>query len=158
VTNRTIADIQANTYVSFFASTQTDTPSDPHVIHQLLHTLTRDIFFLLPFVPSDSPTEEPPTKTLLDLAKKLLAQWNSWLINLSREVNQNGSMYPHPMVTQWADGLDMIVGARPPAWPTFGMDQGGDGHLVTSFRQAFGPIRGKFYAELGWVIGRHLVH
>jgi hypothetical protein len=87
----------------------------------------------------------------------LLANWNSWLLTLSREVNQNGSMYPHSMVTQWADGLDMVVGMRPPAWPTFGQNQDGEANLVTSLRQAFGPIRGKFYAELGWVIGRTLM-
>lgn len=153
--------LQASTYLSFFSSSS-KTPSDPHATHQLLHTITTDVLLLLAYVPPESSTELKPIKQLLDLAKALLEQWTGWITDLSREVNQNGSMFPHSLATQWADGLDSIAQPTPkvtsPTWSVFGSEQPVmDNHLVSSFRQAMAPLRQSFYSDLGWVIGRTMM-
>lgn len=155
------ADNQASTYLSFYSSSS-KTPTDPHSTHQLLQTITTDVLTLLAYVPPETSTELKPIKQLLDLAKALLEQWTGWITDLQREVNQNGSMFPQSLASQWADGLDAIVNPTPkltsPTWSMFGSEQSEeDNHLVSSFRQAMAPLRQSFYSDLGWVIGRPMM-
>lgn len=153
------ADVQASTYLSFF-TTSNKTPSDPHTTQQLLQTITTDILLLLAYVPPDTSTDQTPIKQLLDLAKSLLERWTTWISDVSREVNQSGSMFPHSLAVQWADGLDAVATAKLPchSWMDISSEAQMDNHLVSSFRQALGPLRQKFYTELGWVIGRPMTH
>lgn len=83
-------------------------------------------------------------------------------------------MYPHSIVSVWADGLDNLsegnlastLGASNLSWSGGGSAWGNvvrsaadpratDQVLVTSFRSAVSQIRNHFVSELGWLVGRH---
>ena len=112
--------------------------------------------FLLSYVPPNSQTGSGPIKTLLDLAKTVLDRWNTWLVNLAHEFNQEGSMWPRPIVEQWFDGLDAVSNEGHAMWFALSSNAN-DTELVAQFRQAFAPFRTRFYQEIGWVLGRKLV-
>ena len=97
--------MQASTYISFFSTSAGKSPADPHITHQLLHAITVDTTFLLGYVTPNTSTELSPIKQLLDLAKTLLDKRATWITDLSRDINQDGNMYPHSLVSHWADGL-----------------------------------------------------
>jgi hypothetical protein len=125
-------------------------------MYQLYHIMTRDIIFLLSYVPPNASTGSGPIKSLLDFAKTILDHWNTWLSNLSLEFNQQGGMWPRSIVEQWFDGIDAISNEQHAMW--FGQStDDGNKELVAQFRHAFAPFRGTFYQDLGWVLGRRFV-
>ncbi|BEI86450.1 hypothetical protein CcaverHIS002_0607370 [Cutaneotrichosporon cavernicola] len=150
----------ANTYLKFFTSGSTG-PTEPNTIFHLLHAITANVQQLLALVPS--PNSPPPAaRPLLNFANALLTAWNQWLGGLSDEVNNRGGMYPHGMVSSWADGLAGLTRAPPPpvAQPThvsWSMAISAPVHvpestLVSGFRDALVPVRVGFANSLGWMI------
>lgn len=148
----------ATTYLKFFTSS---TPTEPNTIFHLLYALTAHVQQLLALVPS--PSSPPPAaRPLLDLANALLTAWNQWHGGLSDEVNNRGGMYPHGMVSSWADGLAGLVRAPPPpqqaaaqmSWsmPISTPVQVPESALVSGFRDALAPVRDGFANSLGWMI------
>jgi hypothetical protein len=65
-------------------------------------------------------------------------------------------MWPRPIVEQWFDGLDAVSNEGHAMWFALNSNTN-DTELVAQFRQAFAPVRARFYQELGWVLGRKLV-
>lgn len=150
----------ASTYLKFFTSGSTG-PSEPKTIFHLLHAITADVQQLLALVPS--PNSPPPaSRPLLDIANALLTAWNQWLGGLSDEVNNRGGMYPHGMVSSWADGLAGLTRAPPQpvaqaAQVSWSMVITTPVHvpespLVSGFRDALAPVRDGFANRLGWMI------
>ncbi|CAK9784947.1 hypothetical protein CC85DRAFT_311353 [Cutaneotrichosporon oleaginosum] len=150
----------ASTFLKFFTSGATG-PAEPNTIFHLLHALTAHVQQLLALVPS--PNSPPPAaRPLLDLANALLTAWNQWVGGLSDEVNNRGGMYPHGMVSSWADGLASLARTPPPAqqqaaqvsW-ALAMStpvQVSESELVRGFRDAIIPVRDSFANSLGWMI------
>lgn len=155
----------ASTYLKFFTSPSlapSAEGSEPNTIYHLLHALTAHVLQLLALVPS--PNSPPPSaRPLLDLANAILTAWNQWVASLSDEVNNRGGMYPHGMVSSWADGLADL--AREPLQP----NQNTTAHvswsmtmsapvqrvqspLVSGFREALAPVRDGFVNNLGWMV------
>jgi hypothetical protein len=150
----------ANTYLKFFTS-GSNGPAEPNTIFHLLHALTSHVQQLLALVPS--PSSPPPAaRPLLDFANALLTAWRQWVGGLSDEVNNRGGMYPHGMVSSWADGLGELVRPPPPpqqapAQVSWSMAistpvQVAESALVSGFRDALVPVRDQFANSLGWMI------
>ncbi|KAL7423947.1 hypothetical protein Q5752_001532 [Cryptotrichosporon argae] len=129
--------------------------------------------------PTPSPAPPDSAKPLLDLANLVLADWQRWLAALADEVNVRGGMYPQSTVLAWADGLARLAAhsadnaaptsaallptAAASSFASWGArDVAHDHHqqqqqqhaLVDGFRQAIGPIKHRFAADLGWLSGR----
>ncbi|OCF33935.1 hypothetical protein I316_04280 [Kwoniella heveanensis BCC8398] len=120
----------ASTYIRYFTSPPTKPSNssqsvDFQSLFVFFHPLTNQLYHLLRLVPSSSTSNG-----VLDLAKLILSSWTTWVDTLSREVNGSGGMYPHSLVTQWADSLDQLTSgttsgafsssATPTQTPTFG--------------------------------------
>lgn len=156
----------ASTYLKFFTSPALSPSSaegaEPNTIYHLLHALTANVLQLLALVPT--PNSPPPAaRPLLDLANAILTAWNQWVGGLSDEVNNHGGMYPHGMVSSWADGLADL--ARPPLQSqqnnsshiSWSMSISAPVHraessLVVGFREALAPVRDGFVNNLGWMV------
>lgn len=154
---------QASTYLTFFSSSFGARSSDPQIAQTLLHALSTQIIYLLRLIPPTSDVNSGTTSVLLELGKRVITSWTSWLQALSIEVNQRSGMYPHSTVEVWASNLDSLANASTttqPSTPTFGwtmpQQHSESSHaLVDSYRDAMKPIRDRFVNELGWLIGRH---
>lgn len=156
----------ASTYLKFFTSPSLEQSSgegsEPNTIFHLLHALTVHVLQLLALVPT--PNSPPPAaRPLLDLANAILTAWNQWVGGLSDEVNNRGGMYPHGMVSSWADGLADL--ARPSPQQQSNNDahvswtmsisapvQREESSLVVGFREALAPVRDGFINNLGWMV------
>ncbi|WVQ62064.1 uncharacterized protein L199_000199 [Kwoniella botswanensis] len=155
----------ASTYIRYFTS-NTKSPLEAESIFAFLHPLTTYLRTLLSVVPVNAPPNNP----ILDLAKLVLTIWDLWLKSLSAEVNQRGGMYPHPVVTNWAETMDRLTSkSATSAWdsshhtshwslPTSRpANQDSSPSFDESFRQALEPLRNRFLTEVGWMIGRRAV-
>ncbi|WWC58477.1 uncharacterized protein I303_101020 [Kwoniella dejecticola CBS 10117] len=147
----------ASTYIRYFTSSKS--PIATEAIFTFLHPLTASLQVLLQLVPSNADATNP----VLDLAHIVLSAWTLWVESLSTEVNQHGGMYPHSLVASWADVLVRITvrpeSAAPYAahWsvPTPQPQPHEDSTpFEDSFRKALLPVKVRFLAELGWMIGR----
>ncbi|WVW82437.1 hypothetical protein I302_104447 [Kwoniella bestiolae CBS 10118] len=153
----------ASTYIQFFTS-NAKPPLEAESIFAFLQPLTTCLQTLLSVVPVTSP----PTNPVLELAKLVLSIWTLWLTSLSAEVNQRGGMYPHSVVTTWADTMDRLTSKS----TTGQWDANHSAHwslpssrpanedrtsFDESFRQALMPLRERFLTEVGWMIGRRAV-
>jgi hypothetical protein len=132
---------------------------------------------LLRLIPSSAQTA--PRGPLLRIGEAILPAWNAWLSNLSDEVNNRGEMYPHSLVSSWADNLDSLANANAASVPqaassgwsastwsspltsTWGAPTANPTQpshpLVDAFVSAVKPIRDRFLTQLGWLIGRQPV-
>ncbi|GFZ43656.1 hypothetical protein JCM24511_01376 [Saitozyma sp. JCM 24511] len=163
----------ASTYLSFFSSPSNQLATS--TLHTFLSALTAHILTLLRLMPSSAQTA--PRGPLLRLGETILPAWDAWLSNLSDEVNNRGEMYPHSLVSSWADNLDSLANAASvpqaassgwsastwssPLTSTWGHPTANPAQpshpLVDAFVSAVRPIRDRFLTQLGWLIGRQPV-
>ncbi|WVQ97557.1 hypothetical protein IAU59_004671 [Kwoniella sp. CBS 9459] len=94
----------ASTYIRYFTKPSPNQSLDLQSLFVFFYPLTNQLYYLLRLIPSSSTSN-----TVLDLAKLILSSWTTWVDSLSREVNGSGGMYPHSVVTQWADALDQLT-------------------------------------------------
>ncbi|WVF70350.1 hypothetical protein IAT40_005140 [Kwoniella sp. CBS 6097] len=171
----------ASTYIRYFTSptigSSSTQPTDIQSLFILFHPLTTQLYYLFRLIPPSSTSN-----SVLDLAKLVLTGWTTWVDTLSREVNGSGGMYPHSVVTQWADILDQLTlgttsdpspsptsfgwsAPQQPAsmhWSSSNISLGAAPAASTippsafehSFQQAMKPVRDRFNTEVGWLIGR----
>ncbi|WWC66505.1 uncharacterized protein I206_100407 [Kwoniella pini CBS 10737] len=149
----------ASTYIRYFTSNN-KSPIATEAIFTFLQPLTVSLSMLLQLVPANAEARNP----VLELAKLVLSAWTMWLDSLSNEVNQRGGMYPHSIVANWADTLDRMTRrieeptSQAAHWsmPSQQMQTAEQPHsFEDSFRKALLPIKARFLAEMGWMIGRN---
>lgn len=168
---------QVSTYIKCFTSSNQQPAIDCPTLFLFLESHTRHLLTILSYIPSSSQLDgstPPPASLVLDLAKLSLTIWSSWVSDLSSDVNDKGGMYPHSVVTHWNDTLEQLVvgppslsssvlppsnaSARGSHWLsstplTAGANQPAK-LLVSSFQEAFTPIRDQFVSQVGWLVGR----
>ncbi|ADV21044.1 hypothetical protein I315_02178 [Cryptococcus gattii Ru294] len=166
-----------STYIKCFTSSNQQPAIDCPTLFLFLESHTRHLLTILSYIPSSSQLDgstSPPASLVLDLAKLSLTIWSSWVSDLSSDVNDKGGMYPHSVVTHWNDTLEQLVvgppslsssvlppsnaSARGSHWLsstplTAGANQPAK-LLVSSFQEAFTPIRDQFVSQVGWLVGR----
>ncbi|EAL21742.1 hypothetical protein CNBC4440 [Cryptococcus deneoformans B-3501A] len=163
------------TYIKCFTSANQQPAIDCPTLFLFLESHTRHLLTILSYIPSSSQLDgssPPPASLVLDLAKLSLTIWTSWVSDLSSDVNDRGGMYPHSAVAHWNDTLEQLVGGIPsPSIPSASNAPGTGSHwssstpltagnpspaklLVSSFQEAFIPIRDQFVSQVGWLIGR----
>ncbi|OXG75456.1 hypothetical protein C349_06035 [Cryptococcus neoformans var. grubii Br795] len=164
------------TYIKCFTSSNQQPAIDCPTLFLFLESHTRHLLTILSYIPS-SPhldgSSPPPASLVLDLAKLSLTIWSSWVSDLSSDVNDRGGMYPHSAVAHWNDTLEQLVSGIPsaPSVPSASNAPAAASHwssstlltagtpppsklLVSSFQEAFTPIRDQFVSQVGWLIGR----
>ncbi|KAK8866044.1 hypothetical protein IAR55_001195 [Kwoniella newhampshirensis] len=167
----------ASTFIRFITTRAPGASTvDSQTLFSLLHPVTSHLLSILALIPHSSQPasgsqSSAPIDTVLDLAKLLLSTWNSWLLDLSSEVNEQGGMYPYSVVVQWANVIeqfasgDSVIVSEPPVvahWSTSSTPlqnlRQDIQPLESSFRLAFVPIREQFVTRVGWLIGRSRPH
>ena len=126
--------------------------------------------YLVRLIPPSANVDMGTTRKLLDLGKSVITSWISWVSALSAEVNERSGMYPHSTVQNWASNLDSLANAPSSAtstptsapfspWLSYPQPSAETSNaMVDSFRSAMIPVRDRFMAELGWLIGRRPAH
>jgi hypothetical protein len=72
------------------------------------------------------------------LLPRLVGEWHSWVDNIDTIVNKEGRMFGSETVRGWERVLDELAGTR-----------------AVEISTAMRPVRDKWVAKVGWLLGRH---
>jgi hypothetical protein len=140
-------DHQATTYLAFFYRPHQGKSISLPVIHNLLFTISKYAFTLVRLLPPHVE-QSIATSALSQLVNSLVSRWREWVTNISKEVNENGEMYPYSSVVGWGQNFSELVDPdrnTPERCP--------DPAPIRELAATISVVRDTFVTQIGWLAG-----